>query len=239
MENDAPAAAGASAAAKQPAGPDSQGAPPEGAPPSGDPPTSAVGDTPGTSTAIDEEAESQSQDPGRGEWGALDAPSDQGQDMDESELDESALEVDADFERLVEDLERLQGEREELLDQLLRARADFDNYRKRMVRQQTELAERAAEELVGKLLEVLDVFDAARLHGQGFEQVCALLAGALEKEGLTRVSPVGAAFDPTESDAVAHEPGDGEAQPTVSQVLRAGYRWKGRVLRPAMVKVKG
>lgn len=162
-------------------------------------------------------------------------------DADDPYADDSdANEVDADLARLVTDVERLQGEREEMLDQLLRARADFDNYRKRMVRQHAEQAERGAEELIGKLLEVLDVFDAAQAHGQGFEQACGRLAVLLEKEGLVRIDPVGSPFDPTEADAVAHEPSEEQADgPVVSAVLRAGYRWKGRVLRPAMVKVRG
>ncbi|MGQ0744753.1 MAG: nucleotide exchange factor GrpE [Acidimicrobiales bacterium] len=156
-------------------------------------------------------------------------------------LDDEASDIYADFDRLVTDVERLQGEREELLDQLLRSRADFDNYRKRMVRQQAEVAERSGEDLVAKLLDVLDVFDAARTHGQGYEQAASLLATALEKAGLARIEPLGQPFDPTEADAVAHEPATeaDEAGATVCGVLRAGYRWKGRVLRPAMVAVRG
>ncbi len=64
-----------------------------------------------------------------------------------------------------------------------------------------------------------------------------MLVKTLGKEGLERIDPAGAAFDPNEADAVAHEDGDGG--PVVAEVLRPGYRWKGRVLRPAMVKVKG
>ncbi len=59
----------------------------------------------------------------------------------------------------------------------------------------------------------------------------------LEKEGLERIDPVGEPFDPNEHEAVANEPGDG-GEPAVAETLRAGYRWKGRVLRPAMVKVR-
>ena len=90
-----------------------------------------------------------------------------------------------------------------------------------------------------KLLDVLDVFDAAMAHGQGFDQAYAKLLTVLAKEGLERIDPAGAGFDPNESDAVAHEDGDGKGGPVVSEVLRAGYRWKGRVVRPAMVKVRG
>jgi len=139
--------------------------------------------------------------------------------------------------RLLEDMDRLQSERNEYLDQLLRTRADFDNYRKRIAKQQSEHQERAAESLVEKLLDVLDTFDMAVVHGQGFEQVRDRLVFILGKEGLERIDPAGEAFDPNEADAVAHEAGDDG--PVVAETLRAGYRWKGRVLRPAMVKVKG
>jgi molecular chaperone GrpE len=126
---------------------------------------------------------------------------------------------------------------------LRRVQADFENYRKRILRQQTEHLERAAEDLVQKLLPVLDTFDLAVAHGEGFDQVLSSLVGVLEKEGLERIQPDGAPFDPNEHDAVAHEPADGDGgesdAPEVAEVMRPGYRWKGRVLRPAMVKVKG
>ena len=152
--------------------------------------------------------------------------------MDEVELELSEMEA-----RLLEDMDRLQSERNDYLDQLLRTRADFDNYRKRILKQQSEHQERAAEALVEKLLDVLDTFDMAVVHQQGYEQVRDRLVFILGKEGLERIDPAGEAFDPNEADAVAHEAGDGG--PVVAEVLRAGYRWKGRVLRPAMVTVRG
>src|SRR5207248_4514318 len=99
----------------------------------------------------------------------------------------------------------VEKERDEYLDSLKRLQADFENYKKRIIRQQTEHLERAAEALVEKLLRVLDTFDLALAHGEGFDQVLASLMGALEKEGLERIQPDGAAFDPNEHDAVAHE----------------------------------
>ncbi len=153
-------------------------------------------------------------------------------DLGEDEIEISDMEA-----RLLDDLDRLQSERNDYLDQLLRTRADFDNYRKRVQKQQSEHLERAAEALVVKLLDALDTFELAVAHGQGFEQVHEMLVKTLTKEGLERIDPAGAAFDPNEADAVAHEDGDGG--PVVAAVLRPGYRWKGRVLRPAMVKVKG
>ena len=155
-----------------------------------------------------------------------------GHGMEEGDLELSEMEA-----QLLEDMDRLQSERNDYLDQLLRTRADFDNYRKRVVKQQSEHEQRAAEALVEKLLDVLDTFDLARAHGQGYEQVHDRLMAILGKEGLERIDPAGEEFDPNEADAVAHEDGDGG--PVVAEVLRPGYRWKGRVLRPAMVKVKG
>ena len=135
-----------------------------------------------------------------------------------------------------------EGERDEYLDQLRRVQAEFENYRKRVVKQQTEHLERAAEELVSKLLPVLDAGESARKHGvEEAEPVYGALLAILEKEGLARVDPEGEAFDPNLHEAVAHEPAgeDDEDTGRVVEVLRAGYLWKGRVLRPALVKVKG
>ena len=131
-------------------------------------------------------------------------------------------------------------ERDEYLDALRRLQAEFENYKKRMLRQQTETLERAGQTLVEKLLPVLDAIDSARSHGAGeeLEQVAAVLLDVLGKEGLERIDPVGEPFDPNEQEAVQHEPGDGD-EPVVATLFRAGWRWKGRVLRAAAVGVKG
>jgi len=131
-------------------------------------------------------------------------------------------------------------ERDEYRDALVHLQADFENYKKRILKQQTEHLERAAESLVDKLLPVLDTADLALAHGGGedVKQITVALTSALEREGLERIDPTGRPFDPTIHDAVAHEPSEGGEQEVV-EVLRAGYRWKGRVLRPAMVKVRG
>ncbi len=155
-------------------------------------------------------------------------------DVDSDSAEEAVHEAE---EAVLADLAKLAAERDDYLDQLRRTKADFENYRKRILRQQTEHLERAAEALAEKLLPVLDTFDAALTHGEGFEQVYAALMSTLEKEGLERIAPEGKPFDPNESDAVAHEEGD--EGPVVAEVLRPGYRWKGRVLRPAMVRVRG
>lgn len=131
-------------------------------------------------------------------------------------------------------------ERDDYRDALQHLQADFENYKKRVAKQQEELRDRAAESLVEKLLPVLDTADLALAHGGGedVKQMATSLFAALEREGLERIDNAGEPFDPTHHDAVAHEPGDGPDQ-EVAEVLRAGYRWRGRVLRAAMVKVRG
>ncbi|HLI16415.1 MAG TPA: nucleotide exchange factor GrpE [Acidimicrobiales bacterium] len=150
------------------------------------------------------------------------------------------------------DLAQLAAERDEYLDTLRRLQAEFDNYRKRTIRQQTALLERAAEQLLERLLPALDALGLAIAHAredesgrvaiESLEQVESLFWDILAKEGLERIDAASVAFDPHVHDAVAHEGGaDGEGGPgaVVVEVLRPGYALKGRVLRPAMVKVRG
>jgi len=144
-------------------------------------------------------------------------------------------------EGLVDDLERLSRERDGYLDAWRRTQADFENYKKRVTKQQADAAERAAEALVDKVLPVLDACDGAVRHGEeAVVPIFTTLLGALEREGLERIDPAGAAFDPNKHEAVMHEPADDDSHETVvADVMRPGYAWKGRLLRPAMVKVKG
>jgi len=131
------------------------------------------------------------------------------------------------------------NERDEFRDQLLRLHADFDNYRKRVQKELGEAADKALGRFVEELLPVLDAVDGARAHGgDSVDQVAGLLIDLLDKQGLERVGSEGDVFDPTLHDAVLHEAGDDDVQ-TIDKVLRAGWRWRGRVLRPAMVKVVG
>lgn len=133
----------------------------------------------------------------------------------------------------------LEKERDQYRELAQRLQADFENYKKRVAKQDLERTARAEENLVIKLLPVLDTIDLALEHdpNSSVEQVRVGLLDVLNKEGLERVPDLEAAFDPTVHEAVAHEPGEGEQR--VTGVMRAGYRWNGRVIRPAMVKVTG
>lgn len=141
-------------------------------------------------------------------------------------------------------------ERDDFKDALQRLQADFENYRKRVARTTDEVVARSVADVVARLLPVLDALDLAQAHfgavstdeldtveAKALVQARSLLLDTLTKEGLTRIDEVGAAFDPTVHDAVAHV--DGEGEQVVDDVMRAGYQWKGTIVRPAMVRVKG
>ena len=135
-------------------------------------------------------------------------------------------------------VEELLAQRDGYLNDLQRVTAEFANYRRKAAERQQETVAMAAADIVEKVLPVLDACDAA--VAQGATDVVPIrdaLFGALEKEGLAKLDDSGASFDPTCHEAVAHEPGEGEA--VIAEVLRAGYEWNSRVLRPAMVKVRG
>ena len=148
---------------------------------------------------------------------------------------------------IVDERSDVERERDEYLDALQRLQADFENYRKRVARSADDAGVRAAGSIIAKLLPVMDAFDLAQAHfssdsdeAQALTQARGLLLDTLAKEGLERIDEVGVAFDPQVHDAVAHvNDGEGDEGQVVDEVLRAGYRWKGAVLRPAMVRVKG
>ncbi|MEN9504193.1 MAG: GrpE protein [Actinomycetota bacterium] len=148
--------------------------------------------------------------------------------------------VDEAAEAIEHDVEALLKERDEFRDIALRLQADFENFRKRMATQQADEIDRASGKLVEAILPVLDACEAAFSHGvQGVESIWSALIGVLQKQGLEALDLADHPFDPAVAEAVLHEPSDDGGGPVVVEVLRTGYRWKGRVLRPAMVKVRG
>ena len=142
------------------------------------------------------------------------------------------------IEALVEQLTR---ERDEFKDIALRVQAEFENYRKRSAAQLIDESDRNSGRIVEGLLAVLDACEAAMAHDMaGVEPIFSAMLTALQKQGLEVLDLVNTVFDPSVADAEVHEPADVDGDETkVVEVLRTGYRWKGRVLRAAMVKVKG
>jgi len=163
----------------------------------------------------------------------------------ESEKPTEATESDVELVEDVQDvlaelnIDEVIKERDEFKDIALRVQADFENYRKRAAVQLTDEVDRSTGRIVEAMLSVLDACEAAVAHGvEGVENIWSSLLGTLQKSGLEALDLQGQPFDPALAEAVLHEEGDG-GEAVVVEVLRTGYRWKGRVLRAAMVKVKG
>ena len=144
--------------------------------------------------------------------------------------------------------EAARAEAAQSLDHLRRLQAEFDNYRKRMLKEQTQAIELAAQPAILRLLEVLDDFELALMAADdkpdfdrflhGVELVYAKLLDALKAEGLQRIAAEGAPFDPERHEALM-QTGDGDGERVVVvDVLRPGYTLKGRVIRPAGVRVE-
>jgi molecular chaperone GrpE len=152
--------------------------------------------------------------------------------------------VETQEESVVDPLAEAEKQRDEYLDALQRLKAEFDNYRKRVARDQQELAARAAERLVSALLPVVDdlerALEAAAAHEEatleeGVRLVHRALADALAREGLAEIATEGP-FDPHTQEALLSQPSEAD-EGTVIQVLQKGYKLGERVLRPARVVV--
>jgi molecular chaperone GrpE len=145
------------------------------------------------------------------------------------------------------ELASARGEAAQYREHLQRLQAEFENYRKRVLREQTQAVDLAARPVIARLLEVLDDFALALMHAQdrpdydrflhGVELVYAKLVDTLRAEGLERIEAQGKPFDPELHEALMQS-GEGDGDPVVADVLRPGYTLKGRVLRPAGVRVE-
>ena len=189
--------------------------------------------------ASDSAASAQASEP---ESSEPESTSDAGGDDSEQLVVEPALAAEApsefSVESLLDDLERVTKERDGYLDDTRRIAAEFANFRRQNDKRQVEVIEQAGASLAERLLPVLDACDGALAHGAAdVEPIYNMLIATLEKSGLSVLRPLGEPFDPNRHEAVIHEEGDGDG-PHVAEVLRTGYVWNGRVLRPALVKVR-
>lgn len=160
---------------------------------------------------------------------------------------EEAKALKKEMEKLKKDLEAKKAEAADYLDHLKRIKAEFENYKKRLLKEQTQFLELAAQDLVSKLLPIMDNFELALLAAEdsedfdklirGIEMVYGELKEVFHKEGLNVIEALGKEFDPQVHEAVMQVHSDEHADNTVVDVLRQGYTFKGRVIRPAMVKV--
>jgi molecular chaperone GrpE len=146
------------------------------------------------------------------------------------------------------DAAQLQKERDEFYDLLLRTRADFDNYRKRVERERLEQGESAAAELLHDLLPIVDDLERALAtpaeasagaegYRRGVELIHRQLMELLRQRGVAPIEALGTDFDPHRHQAVAHGPVPGRREGEVIEEYRRGYMLGNRLLRPSMVKV--
>jgi molecular chaperone GrpE len=164
--------------------------------------------------------------------------------LDQGREDEAGLAPADEAEVPPDELAALRRERDELKDALLRRRADFENYRRRVERDRGVAAEEAAATIFGQLVNTVDNLERALATAgadeglkRGVELTHRELVSFLESHGVTPIDPRGERFDPALHQALLHEPVAGFEPGTVAQVFRKGYRYKDRLLRPALVKV--
>lgn len=147
------------------------------------------------------------------------------------------------------ELKMARAQAEELQQRLLRAQADFDNFRRRTVKEKEELAQYASSKLVTELLPVLDNFERALAAAQtgneeqsfvkGVDMIFRQLTQVLEQEGVKAMNAVGEPFNPEFHQAIMQVESEEHEEGIVVEEVQKGYMLKDRVLRPAMVKVSG
>ena len=158
--------------------------------------------------------------------------------LHKKELEERMLELE-------EKLGKAEAKAKEYLDDAQRQRAELENYRKRMIREQTRVVEQANRSLIANLLPIIDNLEKALAScgerddalARGVRMVYGQLMEVLKKEGLEEINPHGHPFDPSECEAVMTVISDDHEDETVVEVHQKGYRYKGNLLRPARATV--
>src|SRR5271166_5075168 len=150
----------------------------------------------------------------------------------------------ATLEGITAERDRLIEEKNDLLDRLLRRQAEFDNYRRRAERDRADVLEYANTESVRAMLPILDDFERAlrvessdREYARGMELIYQRLSDALKKLGLEPIEARGQMFDPHIHHAVEMEETEEHEDHRVLDEYQRGYNFRGKLLRPAMVKV--
>jgi len=160
-------------------------------------------------------------------------------DGDVADVDDGEFEIAPGEADLADaDVGALLAERDDLKNMAVRLQADFENFRKRTASQAEGDLDRATGRLAEALLPVLDAAEAAYVrHPDEVGPLLNVMLAELKKQGLETLDLESQPFDPEVAEAVAHEPGDG-GDVVVAEVLRSGYRWRGKTLRAAMVRTK-
>ncbi|MCL4416728.1 MAG: nucleotide exchange factor GrpE [Actinobacteria bacterium] len=167
---------------------------------------------------------------------------------DNKELLGEIKELQEEIDLLRKELSHYKKIEEEYLDRLKRVHAEYDNYRKRILKEQADTILRANKELIEKLLPVIDSFEHALEVGEGLKSagsefykgvkmIFDKLMDVMEKEGVSVINPVGEEFNPHVCEAAVTESVKNVEEGTVLEVLRKGYKLNDFLIRPAVVKV--
>ena len=155
-----------------------------------------------------------------------------------------AVTVEGELQAVTADRDKLAAEKADIYDRLLRKQAEFDNFRKRVERDRSDFLQFAGMDLVRELLPVIDDFERAlkvqstdQNYTRGIELIYQRLSDILKKMGVEPIEAAGRKFDPNLHEAVVRVPTEEVEDETVLEELQRGYNFKGKLLRPAMVKV--
>lgn len=165
------------------------------------------------------------------------------QKAEEAETVEESENTESD-EKETEKVEAEKVEDEELNTKYMRLMADFQNYKRRVEKEKTDIYAYANEKIVSELLDVIDNFERALAQAegdegfvQGMNNIFKIFKGVLEKSGLEEIETLGIEFDPNFHNAVMTEDSSEFESGFVTQILQKGYKLNGKVIRPSMVKV--
>jgi molecular chaperone GrpE len=158
--------------------------------------------------------------------------------------DAPSVTVEEELQAITAERDKLTAEKADLYDRLLRKQAEFDNFRRRTERDRSDFLQFAGMDLARELLPVLDDFERALKvecadanYAKGIELIYQRLADILKKMGVEPIEAAGKPFDPNIHEAVVRFPTDEVDDQTVLEEFQTGYNFKGKLLRPAMVKV--
>ncbi len=164
--------------------------------------------------------------------------------LDPIQTPELGADTAADFAALSAERDRLAQEKAELYEQLLRRTAEFENFRKRSDRERMELSEYASMEAVKAMLPFLDDYERAlkvetadKDYAKGFELIYQRMLDALKKLGLEPIATDGQKFDPNFHHAIEMAPAEDAEDQAILAEFQRGYQFRGRLLRPSLVKV--
>ncbi len=161
-----------------------------------------------------------------------------------SPIPQSDAATAAELDQLRIERDGLRAERDEIRDTLLRRQAEFENFRKRTERERSEQSQYASMEVVGDLLPILDDFERALTadsnspeYAKGVQMIYQRMAESLKKTGLEPIDAVGKAFDPHLHQAIERVETNDSPDNTILGEFQRGYHFKGKLLRPSMVRV--